>query len=160
MKLRNVAILLAVALLGSCVGCAATASMSARGDYDPTIGGDGWRVMGAELVDNRDVLTGLTLVQADVAACLGMDDPGEPIAKFFVTEAIWFHAGGGRWEPARGMAVTEDRIIYVVRPRSAASAMRAAMTLRHEVVHVLTGLPHPDADAAIAKCARLDWRTQ
>jgi len=158
---KNILALLVVAAIGACAGCA-TRAVVTDPNTNVMLGGPGWRVYDVTETTAAADLAAIRAMWDDVEVCVGKPSTVSfGSMRWFGVSIIQyreFDAGGlsWRWLPASGMTLIERGWVYVV--SRARTPDQVIQTLRHEIIHAQTGQKHPEVDAVIARCDRMDWR--
>lgn len=150
MKRSDFLIILAAFFVGV-ASMTCTATMPRQPD-PYTIGGPSWRVFDANLITSPEALDALQREYADVEECVGATRPFP--ATIYSVSGIMYKKGNG-WRQAAGLWLSREKgggrtRVYV---RTTMPGQQVRMTARHEFVHYILQLPHPDADPMIALCA-------
>jgi len=119
-----------------------------------TMGGSGWRVTDAVeyTMEQRDILLFGHL--ESVQKCVGIVRPLGTLRLFSVGVIVFkgrddrWHNASGYWMSGERTTLGEQRIYFV---RGTLPAYTEEL-LRHELIHYLTQLAHPDVDEIINRC--------
>jgi len=124
-----------------------------------TVGGPGWRVTDATLLTTpqRDAL--LRVLHAEVETCIGVTRELGSLELYSVSSILYYSANLRMWNLGYGMWQSEERTggnerIYYMRDRADSDEERN--TLRHELIHFVSGLVHPEVDMLIDLCAPVE----
>jgi len=138
-----------VLLAMSCAYCAAGQQPVVRSDPIEVarLGGPGWRVMGADMVDAIEAIPAMRQIYAVVQACSGGTKPYDELRVFMATEIHSMHVKG--WTGEVSGTWRGGNWIYIKRGME---PFATTWTLKHEMVHYAMQLSHPDVDDAMKAC--------
>ena len=123
---------------------------AASSTFPPTLvdrlGGPGWRVMDADLVDTIEALPILMRAHNEAQNCSKSFRPFND-AKIYVTSKI-FVKNKADWT-GRISGLTIDNRIYIRRDLNSTTML---WVLKHEFVHYVTERHHPDIDEIMEIC--------
>ncbi len=134
-------------LATSCAKCASRPPESGIAIV-PHLGGPLYRVFDVDEIDSIDALYAVEIIYRSVEECTGIERDFAPVRVFFVSK-IMIRTEEGWADHYAGMRTWNKPWIYIKRSMSAG---QLAWTMKHEFVHYITDLGHPESDDALKAC--------
>ena len=145
-------------LVSACVGYSTPNDGIDRFVADPThaphLGGPLYRVFDVDEIDSIDALHAVEAIYRSAEACTEIERDFVDVRVFFTSKIMLQTENGwsdGFTAESRfvGMRTWDRPWIYLLRNRD---IDQIAWTLKHEFVHYLTDLGHPESDDALRAC--------
>ncbi len=147
MKSVLLATVLVALLAMSCAYCVAIAP---ERNIAPSthLGGPLYRVFDVDEIDSIDALYAVEIIYRLAEECTGIERDFAPV-RVFLTSKIMIRREGGWHEDYAGMRTWNKPWIYIKRTKD---VRQLAWTMKHEFVHYITDLGHPESDDALKAC--------
>ena len=117
----------------------------------PHLGGPLYRVFDVDEIDSIDALSSIESIYRSAEECTGIQRDFTVVRVFFVSK-IMVRTKDGWSDAFVGMRTWNKPWIYILRGRN---LDQIVWTLKHEFVHYLTDLGHPESDVMLEACGVL-----
>ena len=148
---RSILLLLTL-LVSSCLPPAtlnvSTDNSGADPKLVPHLGGPLYRVFDVDEIDSIDALYAVEMIYRSAEECTGIKRDFAPV-RVFLTSKIMIQRNGVWREGYAGMRTWNRPWIYILR---SLRGNQIPWTMKHEFVHYLTNLGHPESDDALRAC--------
>ena len=151
--IAKISILLLIVLLAS--SCAAPPTLHVAAEQSnvepkavPHLGGPLYRVFDVDEIDSIDALYAVELIYRAAEQCTGIERDFAPVRVFFVSK-IMIQRNGVWLDSYAGMRTWERPWIFVQR---SLGINQIAWTMKHEFIHYITDLGHPESDDVLRAC--------